>query len=595
MSYIENTFLAYAFERDPEPGVVAAGLARVESHYAELYADPLVAHHCADGAVGMALWHREDERLRWPLWAEEGDLAVAATNAPTGAEGLEGEGAAAASLGRSLLADPEGLVALNPPFVIAVHDAAARRLLIVNDFIATGRLYGLRTPDLSAWSNRLGALPLFAGTPPEASPEGWALLAAAGWFLGATTPFRGIERVPGGSAIELVAGDVGATVAVRRTAAVNRLVAPRELGFEDASAEAADASKGLARSVARLWAVRPRINFSGGRDSRVSAAGAIAAGIEADFRTMDIEPGEADVVRGLIEALPREVPLEVRQPEHGDPPDELTERVAARHRVHDGIANPMSALQAPLRLPERGFPNPLITGHGGELGHSFYYGEEQLRKLERKGEAAIVERLHRSARQKHGAGRAEAYEAYDAEIRRSLDEGRAHGIEGPSLLDWFYLSQRLAFRAGLGSRNDRYSACATPPFVRAAFDLTPAERVEAKLHRAIVSRLVPQWAEAPYFHAGSGPMRPMKRDRIWEKPRHSEQVAEMLERDLLWSDLFDPDRVREMWAEVKAGGGHSSYEAVFMRIAWRVGFEDHLALLAERAAPAAGAARRADL
>jgi hypothetical protein len=479
--------------------------------------------------------------------------------------------------------------------VLAVHDSETRKVVIVNDFIATGRLYELRTSEVAAWSNRLGALPLFCGVRPEANPEGWALLAATGWFLGRTTPYRGIEKVPPGSAVELRGDDDVASVEVRQTDAVSRIVSPREAAFQEAATFAAQQARDLADSIARLWTVPPRFNLSGGRDSRVSAAGAVAAGIEAEFRTMDIEAGEAELVRELLAALPEARPLEVAPPERGEPPDDLPERISALHRVHDAISNPMSALRAPMRLPERGFPHPLVTGHGGELGHGFYYGTDRLAKLEGGGPDAMVERLQRSGRQKHNAARPDAYDAYDAEIRRTLEEGRGYGIEGPSLLDYFYLAQRLAFRAGLGSRNDRYSGCATPGFVRAAFDLTPGERVEAKLHRAIVATLVPEWADAPYFHGASGPMRPQNRDRIWEKPKHAEQIAEMFEREERWAHLFDPDRVRKMWSEVQSGGGHSSYETVFMRIAWRVCFEEHLALLGERATRETSAARRESL
>ena len=38
-----------------------------------------------------------------------------------------------------------------------------------------------------------------------------------------------------------------------------------------------------------------------------------------------------------------------------------------------------------------------------------------------------------------------------------------------------------------------------------------------------------------------------------------------------------------MWAEVGAGGGSSDYEHVFYRLAWRVAFQDHLAVLGRAA------------
>ena len=100
-----------------------------------------------------------------------------------------------------MASDPDRLALLNPPFVIAVHDAAARSLTIVNDSIATARLYELRTDAGFVWSNRLGALPLFAGVAPEPDAEGWAIHAATGWFLGETTPIRGARKVAAGTAI----------------------------------------------------------------------------------------------------------------------------------------------------------------------------------------------------------------------------------------------------------------------------------------------------------------------------------------------------------------------------------------------------------
>ncbi len=586
MSYIENTWLAYAWDRAVERDRVEAGLKRVEAHYGELYADPLTREERTGGSLGVVLWRRPDPRLLWPLWAEAGPVAVAATNVPTGWERLVGEieiGAAAVRVGEVLRDDPEQLVELNPPFVLGVHDERRATLTIVNDFIATGRLYELRTSEGWVWSNRLGALPLFAGVRPEADPQGWGILAATGWFVGAATPIRGAEKVAPGSAIVVEASHDGARVKKWQTAAVHGLVAPRTASLRRAAAAATEQAVDLAHSLGRVWTVPPVFNFSGGRDSRVCAAGAVVAGLEASFRTMDIEPGEADTVRRLVELSPRPIELSVTQPERGTPADDLHDRIRNANLVHDGISNPMSAIRGPTRLPQKGFSPPLVTGHGGELGHGFYYSAAALKKLRRAGVEGIVERLERSGRQKHNAARDDAYALYLAEVRRTVEEGRSHGVEGPSLLDYYYLSQRLSFRAGLGSRNDRYSACATPAFVRACFDLTPRQRTNNKLHRAIVDRLVPQWSSVPFFHGGDGRLPEMNRDRIWEKPRHSQQLEEMLAAESVWRDLFHSERVHKMWADAKAGRGRSNYEPLFLRIAWRVCFEDHLRLLGDRA------------
>jgi hypothetical protein len=582
MSYIDNTWIAYAFDEPAARGDVERGLSRVKAHYARLYGDPLVERSHVSPTMGMALWQRDDPRLRWPNWAEGGGTVVASTNPVAGWERVVGDtelAGAPLALGEALAAAPARLAELTPPFVVAVLEEGRERLLIANDFLATARLYEMRTPAGWVWSNRLGALPLFAGAAPELDPEGWAIHAAAGWFLGLTTPFRGAAKVRPGSAITVDGSPAGATVRHQETEAVQRLVAPRRASLGEQAGAAAAQSVALARAIASFWSVGPTINLSGGRDSRISAAGAIVAGIDAKFRTMDIEPGEVDAARDLAEAAPGQVDLGVLTMDRGEPDDSLAERIGETHLVHDGLANPMGG-QGSLDLPQRGFVAPLVTGHGGELGHGFYYDASRLRReLWPATRGRLIKRLERSGRQRHNSAREDAYALYLAEVERTLGEGRSYGVKGASLLDYYYLAERLPHRAGLGSRNDRYSACVTPAFVRGSFDLSPRQRTRAELHRAVLQTLIPAWNEIPFFHGAGGRMRPMKRRRIWERPRHSQDMEEMLASSELWSDAFDPDRILRMWREAKAGEGHSHYEAAFMRIAWRVCFVEHARLL----------------
>jgi len=586
MSYIDNTWVAYSYDEPVPTERTVRSLERVGAHYGDLYADPLVDHAHVSSTVGMAIWRRDDPRLRWAPWAEDGKTIVASTNAVTGWEEISGDvdvARAPLELGRALAADPGQLSRLTPPFVLAVIDIERERFVIVNDFLASARLYEMRTTEGWVWSNRLGALPLFAGIEPELDPDGWAIHAAAGWFLGSATPFRGARKVRPGSAIAVQGSPSGATVVHDETDAVRRLVGPRRASLAEQAGVAAGQAVALSRSLAAIWSAEPNINISGGRDSRISAAGAIVAGLDAKFRTMDIEPGEVEAARELLASAPRSVEHGVMTMERGEPDDSLEERIGATHLVHDGVANPMGG-QGSITLPQEGFVAPLVTGHGGELGHGFYYDRARLRReLRPATRKRLIRRLERSGRQRHNSAREDAYALYLAEVERTLDEGRSLGVKGASLLDYYYLAQRLPFRAGLGSRNDRYSACVTPAFVRGCFDLSPRQRTEAALHRAVIEELMPAWSGIPYFHGSGGRMRPMKRPRIWEKPRHSQDMEEMLASPELWSDGFDARRIQAMWREAKAGEGHSHYESAFMRIAWRVCFVEHARLLALRA------------
>jgi hypothetical protein len=576
---VEETWLAYAFRRETEMAAIREGLARVESHYQALVTEPLVRNESLGGSNGLALWQRADERLRWPLWCRNDSVVSAATGVPTGWERVVGEGSpdsAARELAAALDARPELASGLNAPFVIGVRNKSEDRLRIVNDSLGVGRLYEMETELGWVWSNRLGALPIFAGVGAAADARGWAIFAAAGWFLGESTPIAGTRKVPAGAVIDVRGGKGGAEVASRvleeREAS---LVAPRGRP-SDAAAGAAAQVSALAAALGEAWDAAPVIDLSGGRDSRVSAAGAISAGLAARFKTVDNEPGEVEVVRRLIAAAPDRLAHVVNEPEAEEPVDDLAARLEAIHLVHDGMRNPQE-VRRPTELPHSGLVPPSMSGHGGEIGHGFYYANRRaVWRLRRGGREGLLDRLMVAARRGHAAAGEEAYAAYGEECRRVLAAGREAGLDGPSLLDYFYLVERLPYRSGLGARSGRYSACVVPAFVRGAFDLKPGERLRAKLHNEVVAHLVPAWERIPYFVSGSGRMPATRRARIWEKPEHAAEIEGMIAAERGWPEIFDPDRIRRMWAEVREGGGSADYEHVFYRLVWRVGYEDHL-------------------
>ncbi len=522
---ITETWLAYAFERPLAIERVRAALGRVGAHYGAQLAEPPPLRASLGDTDGLALWRHDDDGSRWPAWAEGDGIVVAATAAPAGWRRVVGEvGAAEAALplGRALAERPQRLAELVPPFVIGIREASAGpgaasgRLTIVNDFAGAGRIYEKRLEPADGtlgaegwvWSNRLGALPIFAGTEPEPDERGWALFAAAGWFIADATPIRGTTKVAPGTAIVVRAGagGAGAHVHHHQTRAAGELAGQHEVYFRGAVDEAANQAIGLARDLAELFDEPPTVDLSGGRDSRISAAGAVAANIDCRFSTGDQEPGEVEIAKRLVETAPHRLEHLVTRPET-DPDDDLRRRVRAIHLVHDGMRNPQE-IRRPMPLPLPVEPTrPTISGHGGEIAHGFYYpSPKKLSEVRKGGEEGLVDRLEQAARQKHAAAHRGAYRAYRSEVESALDQGRRHGLAGADLLDYFYLVHRLAYRSGLGARSGRYSACATPAFVRAAFDLTPEQRLDGKLHLELIARLVPEWSEVPFFEPGdAGP------------------------------------------------------------------------------------------
>ena len=68
-------------------------------------------------------------------------------------------------------------------------------MTIVNDALGAGRLSEMRMPDGWVVEPPRGA-PIFAGSKPEPDSRGWAMFAAAGWFLGDSTPDPGRGEGP---------------------------------------------------------------------------------------------------------------------------------------------------------------------------------------------------------------------------------------------------------------------------------------------------------------------------------------------------------------------------------------------------------------
>ena len=176
------------------------------------------------------------------------------------------------------------------------------------------------------------------------------------------------------------AGGAGAHVHHHQTRAAGELAGQHEVYFRGAVDEAANQAIGLARDLAELFAEPPSVDLSGGRDSRISAAGAVAAEIDCRFSTGDQEPGEVEIAKQLVETAPHRLEHLVTRPET-DPDDDLRRRVRAIHLVHDGMRNPQE-IRRPMPLPLPVEPTrPTLSGHGGEIAHGFYYPspEEALR------------------------------------------------------------------------------------------------------------------------------------------------------------------------------------------------------------------------
>ena len=580
---IDPTWVSFAAQAEPRAGWFEDRLGRVESHYAKLVDYPLAIRSARSGTVGVAVIEDAEPACRWSHFARDERFAVATAYVPTGWERITGSkplADAPLALARALAGAPDDSShKLNAPAAIGVLDLAAARIVLMNDALGAARVYEAEANGVTAWSNRPGALVVFLGMQARADDRAWRVLAAASWFLGDTAPIEGMRRLPGGTVIEAGPSEIEE----RQTGALEGWVAPggdasglAGIAMEDALAQA--------ESAALLWPGEAKVDLSGGRDSRLAAAAVLAAGTPARFLTSDATPGEADVARALIAAAPGDPIHEVSRTEPGSatPSTRLLERAANLHLLHDGVRHPQK-LRGKMTLPRPRPRNATFSGHGGEIAHGFFYKDaRQLKKLSRRAKR-VPERIMRFFAKDHGAARPEAYEEAEAIVGASLEAGRSAGLDGPVLLDWFYLTDRFAHRSGLATDSERISVFATPGFIRASFALEPKDRLGDRLHLDLIGRLLPEWRDQPFFEGPSSEAPKTRRDRLWEIERDVGPFEDILASGGSWTEIYRESEAKEAWRALRAGDGSAKWEAAFEGIVFRHTFDEHLLRLARAA------------
>jgi hypothetical protein len=167
----------------------------------------------------------------------------------------------------------------------------------------------------------------------------------------------------------------------------------------------------------------------------------------------------------------------------------------------------------------------------------------------------------------------DARAAVAEQVERVLRTAVHGGIENATMLDYFYVVERLRRWGTTGERTGVVSPLLIPSFVRSAFALDPARRVENALHRELVRRLVPAWADVPFFKPG-----PAVSTR--RSPAKVRCLADAADRDLIEQLLHKVEGFESLdtlWAASVAGASSAAGEATLRQALWRASFDQHLA------------------
>ncbi len=424
--------------------------------------------------------------------------------------------------------------------------------------------------------------------PASADVTGWRTFAATGWFMGDHTPFERVYAVPAGTQVGLDArhGRIERQVDVLATWAAP----PAAEGLSAHRVDAlAGALQGLAQSLGRMWHGPIVADLSGGRDSRLVVAAFLSAGVDVELQTNDAEAGEGVIAKQLVAALPHRVAHRVTNlsgdrsvlselgADNGATP--TVARALGWHRQQEGLR---PATYLPTRPPEgfRDRESVAVGGAAGEIAHGYYYPSNfaDLATLPYRDRVGLfLDHLIAKVVRRPGIS-SRAQDAASWQVQSVLLAALKAGLDDAKVYDYFYAAERLRRWGTTAEAKGIVTPLLVPEFIRAAFELTPLQRHENALHRAVTARLIPAWAEVPYYERPRGETAPALRPRLGFGPDH-ETISVLVADPELWADEFDVPHVQHAWQLLRSGEAGPSEERLLQRVIWRSVFADYLAEL----------------
>lgn len=586
-----RTLVAYDFDVETDaPLRLPEGVQRVERWYGQRWPEGWRRRDRRHGRRGLLVWDLPEGASLWPSWRADASQAVATMHVPLGFEQVVGQVPfvrAPLLLARHLVRNPESILKLAAPFSVANLDDET--LTVMVDAFGIARIFEVRGPRGWAWSNRPLAACLFAGAPVRPSEAGWRYHAACDWNMGETTPYEGVRIFGPGERV--TADDAG-----RRGSQVDWLSGYADAALDPLAPDTVDRTASslvaTARSVATLWPdSRPILHLSGGRDSRLTAAAFIAAGVDVRLKTDGQIHGEADTARALVAAAPRSLDHEVFLPQRAvTAPDHLDASVGRVLRWHDrceGLRSSVHMHAEPPPFAERRLP--LISGSAGEIAHGVYYPPDvtaiESRGLDRRLDTWTATIMAKLVLPRGVAD--PARQAVRDRVREALGEAVERGLTNAVALDYVYVVERMRRWGAIAERSNKILPLLTSDFVRSAFALTPQQRREKALHRALVGRLVPGWETIPFFRATLVERTSAPRPSLWQYA-DADVVTSVLDeiRSADWGADYDARVVRQVWeSALWRGNVGLRSEILVQRVLWRALFDDHCAAVRGEAVP----------
>lgn len=560
--------LAYACDRPDAMSLEELALRRdtATAHMEEVAAASLDRVVVGDGRTGLIVWQHPRQTISWPMVSTEGEEAAAWLHVPAAAGSPENS-ADPISLARGLTGGTIDPVELGAPCA-AVHWSPSG-LRIVNDRLGMVRLYAFEVPGFGhVWSSRPGLAHVFAGMAPKLEQSVWNDMATLGWAGDGSAHLGNGRQMPASTRVHaspkgITSNDSDRDAWIRATA-------------DGDVPSMAEGARGMVRSlgIASWWPGKPMADLSGGKDSRVTAAAAILAGIVDTVRTVNTDTGEVDTARELLRLA--DDPVEHRidpvvQPKK--PQGTVLDRYLSTQRAWEGAYNARSAYRTNPFTGFRPARAPRINGLGGEAvqGRTLLSPAWEA-KMEGQGPELGRERLAAMIRSGAVGVSAENIEDSVRSAMRFGDDAEQLGMTSSFMIvDHFFNFSKMPYwsmpQAALNTLLPFYAPQMLPRAISATF----RPNVEyGRLHRDLLREILPAWADEP-FYKGSAKTRATP--WMWENEDWKE-LSETLLDGLPTLETFDRPRVEKYIADANEGQGSVKFELVLSRAMWELSFRE---------------------
>jgi len=555
-------------------------------HVESVHRTELTRTHVGDGRTGFVVWQAAKSGSSWPAVARSRDEGAAWIHIPSAAGGPE-DGVDPVQLARDFTHGVKDRIEMGAPAAVIHWNPDGLR--IANDRLGMVRLYQFEVPGFGrVWSTRSGLAHIFSGLAPDIEQSTWSEIATLGWNMSGRSHLGNGRQMLASTSIHADARGRVDSMSDR-----NEWIRATAAGDVPSYAEAAQGMVD-AMAVISWWKNRPAADLSGGKDSRVTAAAAIRAGVVDAVRTVNTDIGEVDTARELLILAGNPVEhrvVETKPPK--TPEGGILARYISSQRSWEGGFNAVSAHRGAVFEGFLPTSSPIINGLGGEAiqGHTMATAVSR-EQLVSQGAEAGKEWLKRLVRVNLSALDDDGAEPARATIDAYADEARSLGFTTAfQVIDFFYHFSKMPYwsqpQVNPGVLLPFYSPKSLP---RTMWSLSNPSMEYGRSHRELLREIQPTWVDVP-FYKGS----PKSRSIPWMWENADWKDLRDIVRDGVGAlQSFSPTKVEKLINEAESGEGKARHEISLARVMWELSFREFakdIALASQRTAQGVAAIR----